>query len=803
LSIFNLDNTNFPVLQLASRMENSRLENRPMNAVVSLFFLSAGSLLMEVVLTRLFSYLFVQSYVYLLLSIGIAGIGLGAVFIYFLPKDKSDGYFKVLQFLPAAAAILLLGTNLVRPLLPVSLFLTLMFFFSIGSGMVKLFQSARTVPGFLYAADLIGAAAGSIGSYFLLQAVGAWKAVFIIGLLAGFAYLLLLRTIRGLGKVSLLFIPLAVLLLYLGWFTEIETNLLPNPKLEKEMTLMLEDGQYQPRIAETRWSAFGRVDMIESGNPLFKTLFIDGAAGTKMLRMEGGELNRDLEDNLLFNYIGGLPLFAFYEEGVRPGNAFVLGSGGGIDLVTLLLFGYRDITAVEINKEFIDLVREYSRYNGGIYNDHPEIDIIHTEGRSYIRNTLEMYNLIHMSLPIIKSSRNYGNYALTENYLFTYNAISEYREALKPGGSLLVVTHYPNEVLRLLANVLKSFETGGILPEEALKGIVLIGRDTNPALIVKNGPFSAKETAAFYKMIEQYNQRGSTNFVPGMEQRYTIEINREEQREEHIPEFHPDIYDMATGKISLDEFIRQGDENISYVSDNSPFFYQMQRFLPREVIIVLTVALALTAALALLFRFAAGGGFPVPKTKAYFFAVFALLGAGFILVEIRIIQQFILYWQHQTLALSLVLSIVLGASGIGSLVCSRINRLKTFFTVLSAVIVLAAAVPFILRGLLPATEARPFAVKVAVTFASLFPLFFFMGMPFPFFLQTIAGAKQKTSLYPWVMGANSIVTLTGAVLSMAVSMTAGYRAVHIIGLAGYMGVLGLTVLRARRREALL
>ncbi len=779
------------------------MENRQINSIASLFFLSAGSLLMEVVLTRLFSYLFVQSYVYLLLSIGIAGIGLGAVFMYFLPKEKSARYFKVLQFLPAAAAALLLGINYIRPMLPVSLFLTLLFYFSIGSGMVKLFQASRTSPGFLYAADLIGAAAGSIGSYFLLQAVGAWKAVFIIGLISAFSYLLLLRAIRGLRAVSLLFIPLTAVLLYLSWFTENETELLPNPKLEKEMTLMLEDEEYSPRIAETRWSAFGRVDVVESDNVLFKTLFIDGAAGTKMLRMENGVLNGDLEDNLLYNYIGGLPLFAFYKEGVRPGNALVLGSGGGIDLVTLLLFGYRDITAVEINRDFIDLVREHSRYSGGIYDDHPEIDIIHTEGRSYIRNTPESYNLIHMSLPIIKSSRNYGNHALTENYLFTYNAISEYRAALKPGGSLLVVTHYPNEVLRLLANVLKSFETDGILPEEALKRIVLIGRDTNPAVIVKNEAFTDKETAAFYKMLERYNQRGSTNFIPGMEQQYKIEINREKEREEHIPEFHPDIYDMSRGKISLDEFVRRGNENISYVSDNSPFFYQMQRFLPPEVVIVLAVVLLLTAALALLFRFAGGSDFPVPKTKAYFFAVFSLLGAGFILVEIRIIQQFILYWQHQTLALSLVLSIVLTASGTGSLVCTRIKRQKTFFALLAAVIVLAAAVPFVLGTVLPATETQPFPVKVAVTAGSLFPLFFFMGMPFPFFLQTISGAEQKKALYPWVMGANSIVTLAGAVLSMAVSMTAGYRAVHIIGLAGYMGVLGLTVLRARRRKALL
>lgn len=794
----------FAVLQCCSLMKTDSSRNTPVTAAFSLFLLSAGSLLMEVVLTRLFSYLFVQSYVYILISIGIAGIGLGAVFTYYLPADTSKRTFRMLQFLPPAAALLLVGVNLVRPVLPVSLLFTLLFFFAIGSGMVKIFKESSASPGFLYASDLLGAAAGSLCSFFLLQGVGAWKAVAVIGVLSACAYIVLLVSIRGLNALSFLVLPLAAGLALLGWTADLQTKVLPNPKLQKEMTLMLEEGSYNPEIAETRWSAFGRTDLVESENPLFKTLFIDGAAGTKMLQMENGELNRDLEDNLLYNYIGGLPLFAFYESGVRPGNALVLGSGGGIDIVTLLLFGYQDITAVEINPDFIDIVREYSTYNGGIYNNHPEIDIIHTEGRSYIRNTDEKYNLIHMSLPIIKSSRNYSNHALTENYLFTYDALGEYREALKPGGSLLVVTHYPGEVLRLLSNVVKSFEIDGIPPEEALKRTAIIGRDSNPALIVKNEPLSPDEIGAFYKMLDSYNQRGSTNFIPGIEQRYRFEIDREQEREIHIPEFHPDVYDMSTGKIGLEEFIHRGEENISYISDDSPYFYQMKRVLPAEVIIVLAAGVVLTALLALLFHFTAGEDkFRLPAAKRYFFSVFALLGIGFILVEIRLLQLFILYWQHQTLALSLVLSIILTASGTGSLVSTRVRNVKSLLLILGVVLILAGSIPFILGPVLRGSETAPFPVKALITAGFVFPVFFFMGMPFPFFLKRISGAEKKHLLYPWVMGANSIATLTGGVVAMAVSMTAGYRAVQVIGLAAYAAVLAVTAVRMKRRQALL
>jgi spermidine synthase len=58
----------------------------------------------------------------------------------------------------------------------------------------------------------------------------------------------------------------------------------------------------------------------------------------------------------------------------------VLGSGGGIDVVTLLLWDYQAITAVEINPDFVDIVKEWEKYNGGIYNDHPRIRLVEGGG---------------------------------------------------------------------------------------------------------------------------------------------------------------------------------------------------------------------------------------------------------------------------------------------------------------------------------------------------------------------------------------------------------------------------------------
>ena len=773
---------------------------RPFGPLVSIFLLSFSSLFFEVTLTRLFSYFFVQSFVYLVISIGIAGIGLGAVCIYFIPVERSGRFFSLLPFTPPSIIVLILGINYFYPSIYISLVLTLLYFAGIGSGIAFLFKYSPLKSGYLYAADLTGAAAGSVASFLALQMFGPWKAVVLISLVTVPAYLIILAGAERIRLKSLALAPLIAVMIFLGWFINIETGLLPSGKAQKEMTLMLDNSEGTPMITESRWSAFGRVDVVESENPFFKTMFIDGAAGTKMLRYTNRKLDKNVEDNLLFNYMGGLPLFAFYQEGKRPGNALVLGSGGGIDVVTLLLFGYQDIKAVEINKGFIDVVREQKEYTGGIYSGHPEIEVVHSEGRSYIRNSGTQYNLIHMSLPIIKSARNYGNYALTENYLFTHEAISEYREALKPDGALLVVTHYKNEVLRLLSSTLKSFETEGIPPEEALKQVALVGSDANPAIVIKNSRFTDNEIKAFYTVLERYNQRGSTNFIPGLEQRYKTVINREEKREEHVPAFHPDIYAMAKGKLSLEEFAASGDENIAWVSDRSPFFYQMQKFLPREVMIVLGIVLLFIAGLIVFFKFKTEGVSP-PGHRFFFFSAFSLLGTGYILIEIRVLQQFIVYWRHQTLALAVVLSIVLISTGAGSLVSTRIRKKKIVSVVLLGIIAAAGGITFLFQPVLRATEVFSFAVKLLITFGLIFPVFFFMGMPFPYFLQQLGNADRGRALYPWVLGANSIATLFGGVLSIVVAMTAGFPWVLAAGCGAYGTVLVLWTVRGKRLGA--
>ncbi len=763
----------------------------------TLFVVTACSLAIEISLTRLFSYLHPAGLVYIIISTSMAGLGAGAVFVHYVREAYRERFFSVILFLPVPVVLFVTGISLANVGFYVPLVASVLLFMSIGSALVLIFQqSGYSIPR-LYAMDLAGAGLGSVLAFFLLNFLGAVHALFLFAVLLTVAFAHL-QTVLFSFKKRLVIVPAVLLVVVLvGYFTDLQFRLRPEEQWDKEMTVMLRDGSENPRIEETRWSAFGRADLVASGNPLFKTMFIDGAAGTKMVQMEDGEVSKALADNLRFVYIGGLPILAIPEDQRR--EALVLGSGGGIDVVTLLLWDYQRVTAVEINPDFVDIVKEWGEYNGDIYNDHPRVRLVEGEGRSYLRNTDQKFDLILMSLPITKSYRNYGNQELVENYLFTHEAIGEYRRALAPGGQMIVVTHYRNELLRLVTNTLKSFEDDGIPISQAMNQIATIGSDANPTLILKNGVMDEGEIGTYYVIVDRFSQRGTTNFIPFIEQRMLQRTNTATGETATVPEFHPGLYELSRGGIDLDEFINDADEDISWVSDDSPFFYQLSRSMPGEILVVLLVALGLLAAIVITFVAGTRSDNEVPqRRKWHYLFAFAALGLGFMLTEIGVIQRYVLLWEHQTLALSVVLAVVLVSSGLGSYVSRRINSVAVIAGVTGVIVAIAIPMAVVAGRFLPEMSGAGLGLKILATFIGVGPLFFCMGMPFPWTLRRLSLEESDRRLFPWMMGVNSITTLLGGALSLTIALDFGFRYVLFAGAFAYVLFAGTTLITGHR-----
>ncbi|HKK47878.1 MAG TPA: hypothetical protein VJ932_02200, partial [Alkalispirochaeta sp.] len=429
------------------------------------------------------------------------------------------------------------------------------------------------------------------------------------------------------------------------------------------------------------------------------------------------------------------------------------------------------IDAIEINPDFIDLVRAQEAYAGPIYSDHERVTVHEAEGRAFLRGTSGNYDAILMSLPITKSIRNVGNYALTENYLFTQEAFSEYRDALAENGILVVVAHYRNELLRLLVNALRSFERDGIAPEDASRRIVLIGDPQNPTLVVKNEPFTTTERDVLAAIIQTIPTTRDGSYVPGVDRPQELGT-------------YAGMTALAEGSGSIDSIVAAADEDISAVVDDSPFFYQLTPGLPREVRAVAATALLLIVVLTVLFLLDSrrGGGVrDWNRRDGARFAAFALIGIGFITIEIAVLQRFIVYWQHQTLALAVVLATVLAAGGAGSLLASRLAARRLVMPLVALAVVATVAATWGLAPLLRATESAHGGIKILVTATANLIIFLPLGTVFPTLL-----ARTAHTRYPWMIGVNSIATLAGGVVALILAMQTGYRAVFLVGAGAYV-----------------
>jgi hypothetical protein len=312
--------------------------------------------------------------------------------------------------------------------------------------------------------------------------------------------------------------------------------------------------------------------------------------------------------------------------------------------------------------------------------------------------------------------------------------------------------------------------------------MALIGRDQAPALIIHKKPLTAEDAETYYGMIRTLGQEGETNFIPHVDQHKIEYHDPDTGRLAVKPMINPWLYELAQGRSQLANFVDAYPENIEWISDNSPFFYQMKKNIPKEILIVLGAAIGLIVAFTVAFSNRRSES--VDNGHAIFIG-FAGIGTAFMLIEIAVIQKFILFWGHQTLALALLLAFILTSVGIGSYICGRLPglagklKISLFATLLLSIIFTPLSEPVLMEF-----ESASTVVKILVSGMMIFPLFFTMGFPFPTLL-TMTHKKYGSDMFPWMLGINSAATLLGGVLAIAIAMQFGYRFVLFLGVLIY------------------
>lgn len=762
--------------------------------------IAMATLLLETSLMRVFSVLFANHFAFLIVSTALLGFSAAGALLPAFRWLRSIPLSTLLAWTSmayaAAIALALLFIILVPlklllvhqnpsqllSLLVYYLFLSIPFFF--GGLTICILLSRRTeLVNTLYAADLVGAAMGCVLVIPLLPLVGGSGAVLCASLLASLA-----AVAFSLGS---------------GWFTRalaltavaVAALLVPLGRTKLEVPLKEEKRRFGHderlgRIEFTRWSAISRIDVAPRW-PRGKTIWIDAGSNESVMVPFDGDFQKLGQDTTY----RGLPYL------LRPqATALIVGPSGGREVLAALANGAASIDAVELDPTIVRIVtHEYRDYIGGIFN-HPRVNLVVDEGRSFLRRSRKTYDIIQQINTFTPVALASGALNLSETYLTTVEAFQDYLDRLAPDGLLAI---YRWGELRLVSIALAALERMGA-PEPWRHMAILDGEGwAVRQFYLRKTPFPDDEIET----------------LRGFAQRYGYEVL-------YLPD--------GTGSDSLlhafarstpaqrREFYRRAGFNLFPTTDNRPFFDHFQKFakigtagtlLPEDFKPLLTyyniadftllALLAEAGLLSLLFIVLPNWilhrrGLSLPGTGLSL-AYFAALGLGFILYELAAIQKFTLFIGSPMYAIASVLSSLLVSAGVGSFLARAIrDPARALRWVLPTVVALLVIQSSLLSHAFRALLSAHLAGRIAASFALLAPVGLSLGMPFPLGLRCLASRQE---VVPWMWAMNGYFTVIGSVLAVIVALNVGFHAVFALATACYVftlvAVRGLVALSGR------
>jgi hypothetical protein len=773
---------------------------------------SFAALLLELALTRLFSVVLFYHFAFLAISIALLGLGAGGVCAYLAKIRLARLETRtLLARLSAVNALLIPGVLEIVLHVPVSLKLTganflnlteiyltsALPFFITGLQFSILFaRESGHIPR-LYGSDLAGGALACIGIVPLLNGVGGPNTILFAATVVGLAGAVWAAT--ALTRKAMSVIVAALLLL-------IAAN-----HSGKLIDIVYAKGVLRdPSWVEfARWNAISRVEVDREGDA--KAIVIDADASTYIMNANPKQWqDTGWEKNLM----SAPPAVV---NVLRPhGDYAIIGPGGGVDVLRAVANESRSVTGIEINPIIANTIMRgrYADYAQHLYEG-PDVHIHVTDGRSFIRNSKQQFDVVQMTLVDTWASTAAGAFALSENNLYTVEAFREYFEHLKPDG-MIAITRWefqqPREALRVVSVAMEALHEMGVTDTKDNFIVVSEGdldEDGIPVLVLaKRTPFTVAEQGQVKKHLQAY---------PALDLLYCAVDRDLILGPPGLPEYRPSS-DSFADLIQLNDprtFAARYPYDVSPVTDNAPFFFftlKLRQFLhggtaEQGIDWKVNLGVAVLGAVLIISLVAVLAFLVIPlavRARArqhrllrllYFIAV----GLGYILVEIAFIQRFVLFLGHPTYALTVVVFLLLLSSGAGSLI-SRKLMAETRRAWLPTALIAAALLlyVFILPWLLNALVGLPFALKLIISGALLIPLGFVMGMPFPTGLRALSGdpsstmpeANENTVEWAWAMNAASSVL--GSVLAMVIAIQFGLSVTLACGAAAYLTACFLT-----------
>lgn len=766
-----------------------RLRNRWPQVYFGILSTSLATLLLELSLTRVFSVIYFYHFAFLAISIALFGLGAGGVFSYIVAGWRGALFGKLgsLAAVNSAATLLSLWFLLTRTgqmstaEISAAYFVAAVPFFL--SGTVLSLVIAETVERVnkTYFFDLLGAAAGCTVLVPLLNWLGGPETILVAAVLFAVSSAIWFH-LGGLHRGRAAAVALGLLLVALITFNS------KTPLLDVHYA----KGQKLNGEEFVQWNSFSRIAVKPEPGSGLKSIVIDADAATGIARFDFDRLTPQQRDELAFHG-PGLPYV------LRPGaKTLVIGPGGGWDVSRALASGSKDVTGVEINPIIATTVmrNRFPQYSNRLYY-RPEVNIVVEDGRSFVRRSDKKYDVLQATLVDTWASTAAGAFALSENNLYTTEAFVDYLSHLKPGG-ILAFTRWgfvpPRESLRVVSLAQAALEKLG--QSDAARNVIVVRENlqnldrwgAQDTILVSCNPFNQ---ADLHRLTEAATRGGlQVVYAPGTERDTPFrQLLETKDREKFFANYAFDVRPVADDRPFFFYTVQPRDLWSFVVSaSRETADYKVNSALP-VLFGLLGVSAVATLIIMALPPLLLGARLPRRAGSAQALAYFLCIGAGYILIQVALIQKFVLFLGHPTYALTVIIFSMLLASGAGSYASKRIiaGDVRRLTMILLAVVAAVTILSFAVTPIAQGGVQFPFVVKVLISVLLIAPAGFAMGMPFPSGLGLLEQSMPESIRWAWAVNAASSVLGSAAAMFLAIYL--GLSTTLLIGGVLYLGAM--------------
>ncbi|HXI25626.1 MAG TPA: hypothetical protein VNG71_17295 [Pyrinomonadaceae bacterium] len=779
---------------------------------LAVFLITLSGLILEVGLTRIYSASIWYHFAFVAISVALLGWGLGGFTVHVWKtwrRGKGQGARALSINAAALVTLLYAGTIplclwlLVRypfemDRLPLYFLAPLLPFFLAGMALSIVFDIHRAIAGTLYFYDLIGAALGAVLVTLLLHLLGGEAALLVASIAPAAAALLMSlssasRAQEGreegrvarpspnplpkgegqlptplltsglmprntwLPRVVQVAAALGVVLAIVAVVATVKYGAFRvKPGTTKAMRNQM-DASPGSHIVQTGWNAYSRIDCVEGLPNSFARLYIDSDAWTGIRGWDG---NLNSVQDMKGSY-RALPFRL-----TPNAETLIIGPGGGPDVVAALASGSKKVTAVEMNPLMLKFVRSYGARAGNLY-DRPDVEAILSEGRNFISRTDRKFDIILLGFVDSWASVASGGLSLSENYLYTTEAMRAYYDHLSDNG-ILVVLRWEMDIPRLTSNAVATLGAN----EAKQRVVVLMEKQANPndypqmLFMLRKQPFTTDQMA---EMRSKWTQANPIIMPDGT-----------------AP---PGLKEVLAGTKTLPQYDAESSRFVGAVWDDSPFYFAIEKpwrmpgaIAERMLKWLLGPSVGMLALFAVFGKRKVMDGAKKASTVPYVGSLvyFAALGFGFIAVELALLQHLTLLVGHPIYTLSVLLFTLLAFGGIGASLSSRWSMWKAC----AAVAIIGSVEALALPKLVPALLWLPLWGRIIVAIILIAPLGLAMGMPFPRGLKQTGEGSLPAPPFYW--GLNGIMSVIGSVTTVFVALMFGFQAAMLMGSACYV-----------------